>query len=224
MTNFTALPLIVLASASPRRTEILTTAGLRHIVIPSQADEDAFKEELAALPPAAYVERLAEIKAAEVSGRLASGEVLPEDFPVRGATGPCDPTPSGASGPAAPVVLGADTIVVKDGKILGKPADAEAAADMIRSLSGAVHAVVTGVAMLQGERKDIFSIESRVHVAPLSEAEVMAYISTDEPYDKAGGYGIQGIFSKFVTGIEGDYFNIVGLPVAAVYSHLKEFR
>ena len=106
------------------------------------------------------------------------------------------------------IIIGADTVVSIDGKILGKPADKEEAREMIYKLQGKSHMVYTGVT---------------VNVAPMTENEIEAYISTEEPYDKAGAYGIQGLFGKFIEGIEGDYFNVVGLPVHRLYEELKKF-
>ena len=190
---------IILASGSPRRTELLHTAGITHEVIVSGADEDV-RETV----PSRLVEKLSEKKAGEVFGRVreqqASGDI---------------------------VVIGADTVVACDGAILGKPEDEEDAARMLRMLSAREHHVYTGVTLCgtagQEERKITFHEESTVHVAKLSEEEIRSYIDTGEPMDKAGAYGIQGSFMKFVSGIEGDYFNIVGLPVSHLYQALKQF-
>ena len=114
-----------------------------------------------------------------------------------------------------------------DGKILGKPADKEEAREMIYKLQGKSHMVYTGVTVI-AKSGDMVSASSfaegaKVNVAPMTENEIEAYISTDEPYDKAGAYGIQGLFGKFIEGIEGDYFNVVGLPVHRLYEELKKF-
>ena len=193
---------IILASGSPRRTELLRTAGIDHTVMVSGADEDVRETD-----PARMVEALSARKAEEVYERIIAGEKEGEDA-------------------GDFVVIGADTVVAMDGVILGKPSDEEDAARMLRMLSGRAHHVYTGVT-LHGrsggrEKRITFSEESTVHVARLDEKEIASYIAGGEPMDKAGAYGIQGSFMKYVTGIEGDYFNIVGLPVSHVYRSLKE--
>ena len=190
---------IILASGSPRRTELLQTAGIVHEVVVSGADEDVQEEN-----PARLVEMLSSRKAEEVYERLVQQE------------------PSGDL-----VVIGADTVVAADGKILGKPEDEEDARRMLRMLSGRSHHVYTGVTLcgrMGSVRREVsFSEESTVHVAQLTEKEISEYIDSGEPMDKAGAYGIQGAFMKFVSGIEGDYFNIVGLPVSHLYQEMKQF-
>ena len=190
---------IILASGSPRRTELLQTAGIVHEVVISGADEDVQEEN-----PARLVEMLSSRKAEEVYERLVQQE------------------PSGDL-----VVIGADTVVAADGKILGKPEDEEDARRMLRMLSGRSHHVYTGVTLcgrMGSVRREVsFSEESTVHVAQLTEKEISEYIDSGEPMDKAGAYGIQGAFMKFVSGIEGDYFNIVGLPVSHLYQEMKQF-
>lgn len=120
------------------------------------------------------------------------------------------------------LVIGADTIVAlaQDGLLLGKPKDEADAARMLRLLSGRAHDVYTGVALCQGERQEVFSCRTRVSFAPLSDEEIDWYISTGEPMDKAGSYGIQGYGARFISGIEGDYFNVMGLPVHGIYQRL----
>ncbi len=186
---------IVLASASPRRQEILRNAGIAFVVQPSHVPEVPGKGE----SPKAYAERLAREKALEVSRHRA------EDF-----------------------VLGADTVVVVDDTMLEKPTDAADAARMLRLLSGKTHQVTTGVCLVRpGEKaKDrelrTMSETTLVTMSALSEADIAAYLATDEPMDKAGAYAIQGIASRWISRIEGDYFNVVGLPVALVYRMLRE--
>ncbi len=119
-------------------------------------------------------------------------------------------------------VLGFDTVVEVDGAVLGKPRDAADAARMLRLLSGRTHRVHTGVAAMQGQRTLCRTQTTAVRFATLNEAEIAAYVATPEPYDKAGGYGIQGAAARFVLGVEGCYFNVVGLPVRAVYEVLTE--
>ncbi len=188
---------MILASGSPRRDELLQTAGIAHEVIVSDADEQIEETE-----PALLVEALSQRKAEDVYASV------------------CREAQTDL------VVIGADTVVACGGRILGKPKDEEDAAQMLRMLSAGAHHVFTGVtlcAQVGGEKRRMtFSRESTVHVAQLSEEEIRAYIATGEAMDKAGSYGIQGAFMKFVTGIEGDYFNIVGLPVSDVYRGLKQ--
>lgn len=179
---------LVLASKSPRRSEILKNAGIDFIVRVADADEtipDGTKPEDA-------VVFLAARKALAVE--RADDEV----------------------------VLGADTIVVLDDKILGKPKDKEDACNMIKSLSGRVHSVFTGVCAVGNGTSLTFAEETKVEFYPLTDDEINDYINTDEPYDKAGAYGIQGLASKFIRGIEGDYFNVVGLPMSSVYKKIIE--
>ncbi len=187
---------LILASASPRRTELLHRAGLSHEIIVSGADEDVKESD-----PRLLVEILSARKAAEVRSRISSDE----DF----------------------AVIGADTVVALDGVILGKPRDGEDARRMLRRLSGRPHHVFTGVTLCgrigSKDMERTFSEESLVYVAHLDDEEIDSYIAAGESLDKAGAYGIQGMFSRYVTHIEGDYFNIVGLPVSRVYRELKRF-
>lgn len=120
------------------------------------------------------------------------------------------------------LVLGADTIVVFEGKILGKPKSQEEAKSMLRQLSGKEHSVITGVALLCGEEERIFSVETFVQFRHLSDQEINSYVATGEPMDKAGAYGIQGIGALWVEGIKGSYTNVVGLPVEKVYEALVD--
>jgi septum formation protein len=181
--------MLVLASASPRRRELLRNAGIAFTVQASDISE----EPLAGESPRACAQRLAREKA------LAVWRQRPTDL-----------------------VLGADTIVVVDGLILGKPRAAAAAARMLRLLSGRRHEVITGVCLTAAGFEDIRSERTLVTVAPLTEAEIASYVATGEPMDKAGGYAIQGIASRWIPRIEGDYFNVVGLPVALVWRMLRE--
>lgn len=121
------------------------------------------------------------------------------------------------------VILGADTIVCIDGEILGKPHTNENAAIMLRKLSGKTHQVITGVAIVKEQKYDVFYEVSDVTFFPLSEEDIQSYINTKEPLDKAGGYAIQGKGAIFVAKINGDYYNIVGLPIARVYRKLKDY-
>lgn len=124
------------------------------------------------------------------------------------------------------IVIGADTVVSVEGQILGKPCTKDEARSMIRTLQGRDHMVYTGVTILgrsavHGDRCETFSEGTRVTVASMSEDEIESYISTEEPYDKAGAYGIQGTFARFIKGISGDYYNVMGLPVHRLYEQLK---
>ena len=128
-----------------------------------------------------------------------------------------------ASGHPDEVVVGADTVVILDGEVLGKPRDKEDAERMLRALSGRVHTVVTGCAILGFGRRVLFSEKTRVEFYPLCDREIEEYIATGEPFDKAGAYGIQGRGSVLVKGIEGDFFNVMGLPVARLKRELEDF-
>lgn len=188
---------VILASGSPRRRELLVMLGVPFDIMVSSAEEEA-----TATHPAEVTEQLSCKKAQEVAARLQSaGE---ENY----------------------VVIGADTVVSVDGRILGKPADREEAREMIGLLQGRQHMVYTGVTLVIGQGREqktvTFSQGTRVSVAPMTEGEIRDYIGTPEPYDKAGAYGIQGSFAKYVQGIEGDYYNVVGLPVHELYQHLKK--
>jgi septum formation protein len=183
--------MLVLASASPRRQELLRNAGISFTVQPADIDETPMVGE----SPRGCAERLAREKA------LAVFESRPEDY-----------------------VLGADTIVVVDDTILGKPRDAGDAARMLRLLSGRMHAVITGVCVVGPvvNKVKTASETTMVTFCELSDDEIRDYIATGEPMDKAGAYAIQGIASRWIPRIEGDYSNVVGLPVALVYARLRE--
>ena len=180
---------LVLASASPRRREILTTLGLAFEVIASGAPEDERTGEA----PDALARRLARDKALEVSRRV--GERY---------------------------VLGADTVVVVDGRVLGKPRDDDDARAMLRSLAGRWHQVITAVALARGDGVlEDLSVTTRVHVLALDAERVDRYVATGEGRDKAGGYAVQGIASGFCDRIEGSYSNVVGLPAAETIELLE---
>lgn len=185
---------LILASASPRRIQLLHQIGLTAEVIPSHTEEKISSEN-----PEEVVQALARQKAEDVYTRLLS---------------------EGNVGDAT-VVIGADTVVSVDNHILGKPRTHEEAAEMIASLSGRTHQVYTGVAVITPRESRSFAEMAAVTVYPLSPAELRSYADSEEPMDKAGAYGIQGSFGKFVKGIQGDYNAIVGLPVARLYQELK---
>lgn len=179
--------MLVLASQSPRRAEILRQAGIPFTVRTTPVDETPLPEE----KPEDYVCRLAEQKARAV-------EAAP-----------------------AETVLGADTTVVIDGQMLAKPDDAADARRMLETLSGRSHQVLTGICLRRGPTLVRDWAATRVWFTGMTPREISAYIETGEPMDKAGAYAIQGLASKFVERIEGCYFNVMGLPVALVYRHLK---
>ena len=182
--------MLILASSSPRRAELLKAAGIPFQVVRVDVDESILKLE----PPGEHVRRLAREKASAAF----------------------------ATHPDA-VVLGADTIVLVGGEILGKPRDAKDAIRMLRQLSGREHEVLTGVAILAKRGIAVEVARTRVWVNPLQDAEIHDYVATGEPLDKAGAYAIQGLGSKFIDRIQGSYSNVVGLPVALVYRLLKGY-
>ena len=192
--------MLVLASASPRRQELLRNAGISFVVQPADIDESPRPGER----PREYAERLAGEKA------LAVWQTRPQD-----------------------TVLGADTIVVVDDAILGKPRDRDDAVRMLQLLSGRVHRVITGVCVVEAVVGGQGSVASegttktasettQVTMNELSDEEIRAYVASGEPMDKAGAYAIQGMASRWIPRIEGDYSNVVGLPVALVYRMLRQ--
>lgn len=183
---------IVLASSSPRRRELLSTLGLGFDVIHPSSDETVLKNET----PEDFALRVSAEKASSVSTTLGDGVV----------------------------VIGADTIVVVDGEILGKPEDREEASSMLRKLSGKEHHVYTAFSIVRPKNEILHSeiVDTRVRVKTLAASEIEGYIKTGEPMDKAGAYGIQGIGSFMVRGIEGSYSNVVGLPVEELLAALKK--
>jgi septum formation protein len=173
---------LVLASQSPRRSELLRNAGIGFRVQAADVDETPLLGEL----PVSYVRRLARAKAESATGNL---------------------------------VLGADTTVVIDGQILGKPLDQADAARMLRLLSGRSHEVITGICF-KGREVWVGHDSTTVFFSHVTEEEILSYVASGEPMDKAGAYAIQGLASRFVERIEGSYSNVVGLPVAMVYHYL----
>jgi len=192
--------MLVLASASPRRRELLAQAGYTFEVRPAHVPEDPRTGE----EPVAYVVRLAREKAEAVYRALAGQESGAE------LIGGCELT-----------VLGADTTVVVDGEILGKPQNAADAARMLRMLSGRTHRVITGVALATARGTEVAAEVTAVRFVALAEEEIAAYVATGEPMDKAGAYAIQGRAAKWIPRIEGCYFNVVGLPLALVTAMLE---
>ena len=187
----------ILASASPRRRELLQKMGVRFEVIPAYGEET-----IRFTKPEEAVMDLSRQKAEEIAGKRDGGGE-PE------------------------VIIGADTAVAFSGEILGKPKDEEDAYRMLSMLQGKSHKVYTGVTLIfsdTGKRKEhSFYEETEVTMYPVSETELRRYIATKEPFDKAGGYGIQGACAVFIKKICGDYNNVVGLPLARIYQELKEF-
>ena len=181
---------LVLASGSPRRAELLRAAGYEFDIVVTDVDESIRAGE----KPEAYVRRLAAEKSAAARG----------------------PAEAGRHAARQPVILGADTVVVVDGKILGKPADDAQAEAMLRLLSGKRHMVMTGISLRQGAYELGRVEQTAVHVRALSADDVAWYVASGEGRDKAGAYAIQGLASRFIPRIDGSYSNVVGLPVAAV--------
>ena len=182
--------MLVLASSSPRRQELLRNAGIAFRVRPADVPEVPRPGE----PPLDYAQRLARDKARAVRRQVAGSDL----------------------------VLGADTIVVVDEHILEKPADAAAAARMLRLLSGRMHQVTTAVCLIGEGFEDVGAEITEVTFDPLTEEDIAFYVAHGEPMDKAGAYAIQGIASRWICRLDGCYFNVVGLPVPLVYRMLRE--
>ncbi len=185
---------VVLASGSPRRKELLEQMGVSFEIKTSQKEEV-----ITSTNPEEVVKELSRMKAEDV------------------AEGILEPA----------IILGADTVVAHNGRILGKPKDKEDAVQMISSFAGQEHYVYTGVCIIikeaDGEKKVISFAEcTKVIVYPMTEQEILNYVESGECNDKAGSYAIQGLFAPYIKGIEGDYYNIVGFPIAGIYQRLKE--
>jgi septum formation protein len=203
---------LVLASASPRRRELLAQAGFVFDVIPAHIPEEPREGE----DPEAYVMRLAREKARAVFDGQGAEKQGQRD---RGTEGQRDRGTEGQRDGI--VVLGADTTVTLDRHILEKPRDAEDAKRMLRMLSGKTHRVITGVALVDARGSQVAAETTAVWFAELTEDEIAEYVASGEPMDKAGAYGIQGRAAKWIPRIEGCYFNVVGLPLALVAGMLK---
>lgn len=196
---------ILLASASPRRRELLAQIGLDFEVRVSQVEEKVTQ-----VSAPLVVEELSSQKAEAVLAQFEkTAEALSEEAVE------------------AVLVIGADTVVAVGDRILGKPSGAEEAAEMLSLLSGNTHEVCTGVTLLyktaEGVRRKTFHETTKVTFYPMSEREISDYISTGDCMDKAGAYGIQGFCARYIKGIEGDYNNVVGLPVGRLYQEAKEW-
>ena len=187
---------IILASASPRRKELLTQIGLEFEVIVSEADEN-----ISADTPENLVMQLSAIKAGAVyeEHKISADNTL---------------------------IIGADTVVAMNGQVLGKPKDKEQAKEMLNALSDNKHEVLTGVTIISIKSgnivKETFYEKTIVYTYPMTDSEIDEYIESGEPMDKAGSYGIQGIGAKFIKKIDGDYNNVVGLPISRIYKKIKE--
>ncbi|MBE6842419.1 MAG: septum formation protein Maf [Oscillospiraceae bacterium] len=181
---------VILASASPRRQELLRYIVPDFKVIPADVDES--------IPENIDVSDVAQYLACKKAEHI--GKIYPDSL-----------------------VIGSDTVVVVGDEILGKPSDEKEAYDMLSKLSGKVHRVITGVCLVQGDRKESFSQETKVRFYELDESEILGYIKTGDPMDKAGAYGIQGEGCVLVEGIEGDFFTVMGLPVARLKRVLGNF-
>lgn len=182
--------MLVLASRSPRRQELLSRAGIPFVVRPADVPEEPLPGETAV----EHAHRLARQKAEAVA--CSEGEII----------------------------LGADTVVVVEGLILGKPSDPADARRMLGALSGRTHEVVTGICLRSTHQCIVDSETTRVRFVDLAEKDIEEYVASGEPMDKAGAYAIQGLASKFIDRIEGCYFNVVGLPVALVWKRLKRMQ
>ena len=191
--------MLVLASASPRRRELLTQVGYRFQVHPAHIPEDPLPGE----DPIVYVTRLAREKAEAVYRDLTATQPKSEEKQQ-----------------SSLVVLGADTTVTLDNAILGKPEDAADAARILRLLSGRTHRVITGVALVTAKGAEVAAEATAVRFLALSDRDIAEYIATGEPMDKAGAYAIQGRAARWIPRIEGCYFNVMGLPLALVCSLL----
>lgn len=181
---------IILASASPRRKELLSKIINKFDIIPSKSEELIPQD----TSPIDVPETLAFQKAVEVWKNNKDA-----------------------------VVIGADTVVIIDNEILGKPQNADDATNMLKKLSGKEHIVVTGVAIMSSQKSKSFSVATKVKFDPLTPDVIEKYIATGEPFDKAGAYGIQGYGSAFINGIIGDYFNVMGLPINMLRNNLIGF-
>lgn len=190
---------IILASKSPRRKELLSQVGYTYECVVSEKEENTD-----AVQPSDVVKELSQQKAEDVCAKIEKEGQMEEDC----------------------LVIGADTIVAKDSEIFGKPKDTEDAKRMLSALQGREHSVWTGVTLIYlrdgKKKKKVFAEETKVHMYSMSEQEIEEYIRTKEPEDKAGAYAIQGYAAKFIKKIDGDYNNVVGLPVARIYQELKK--
>jgi septum formation protein len=192
---------LVLASASPRRQELMRNAGIEFVVQPANIPEIRMLSE----SPKEFAERMAREKARAIWNGAGSSNLLQR-----------------AQKGGATIVLGADTVVAIEDQVLGKPRDSQDAVSMLRLISGRKHFVITGVCLLADAFEDVRSETTPVYFSELSELEIRSYVDSGEPMDKAGAYAIQGLASRWISKIEGDYNNVVGLPVDLVLRMLRE--
>lgn len=185
---------IILASKSPRRKEILEKCGFKPIVIISECDESCIKEK----KPSRLVRELSYLKAHAVTDKCIEGDVI----------------------------IAADTMVAVGERILGKPKSKKEAKEMIKSYAGMTHTVYTGVTIIymkkSGNVEETFVDKTEVTVSEMTNCEIKAYVETGEPMDKAGAYGIQGAFCKYIPKINGDFYTVMGLPIAKTFRKIKE--
>jgi len=209
--------MLVLASASPRRSELLTQAGYLFRVHPAHIPEDPLPGE----DPIAYVTRLAREKAEAVYRELTREPRRDLTLELTRELTAGDSQELLRDSRSELAVLGADTTVTLDNLILGKPADAADAARMLRLLSGRTHRVMTGVAVVTARGTEVAAEVTAVRFLTLSDTEIADYVASGEPMDKAGAYAIQGLAARWIPRIEGCYFNVVGLPLALVSAMLE---
>ena len=182
---------IILASASPRRRELLSLLGIDFEVKCCEIDESIDES----LPVEDEIMRLSSEKARAVSSLVSSGDII----------------------------IAADTAVTLAGRAFGKPADSDEAFLMLKTLSGKTHEVITGVTVKKGDKTDTRAAVTKVTFRPLGDTEIRSYVATGDPFDKAGGYALQGVSSIFATGISGDHFNVYGLPLGMLTDMLRGF-
>ena len=209
---------IILASQSPRRQEILSLGGYEYEVCVSSAEEQIPPEELENLTPQELVEKLARVKAEDAYRRNCSKNMEKSTTDNQAADSVEEIT-----------VIGADTVVAVDGCVLGKPKTEDEAKQMLARLSGRTHDVFTGVCILWTDSDtqeeihgNTFHCHTKVTFYPMTEEEIDNYVATGDCMDKAGAYGIQSGAAKYIQGIEGDYLNVVGLPLSKIYHVLRE--
>lgn len=186
---------LILASQSPRRREILENLGFSFRIVTSEADETCAERD-----PRRFVETLALRKANAVYEKMSREGSLSQNT----------------------LILAADTVVAAGNEILGKPRDRADADRMLRLLSGTTHHVISGIALLSPNNVAVSSEVTGVRFSPLTESDIALYVASDEPYDKAGAYAVQGMASLWIEGLEGDYFNVVGLPVKRMHDMLRD--
>lgn len=187
---------VILASRSPRRREILTMLGVKFEIVSADADESSTEPD-----PTALVQELA----------LRKGRATRDLLAARGEWN------------ADTLIIASDTVVAKDNTILGKPQDDAHAARMLHLLADSTHRVISGIALLTGTREITDADTTLVHFAPMTDAEIADYVQSGEPCDKAGAYAVQGLASLWIKGLEGDYFNVVGLPVHRLNALTQRF-